>query len=250
MSKHRIFALFLLLASGLFFASPATAAIPTDEAGLANRIQNLQRVMQQLDNCISSGDAGNFVLFDEARGCLVFSRTQLADWITNQTIEHAPYYQSWQEVQQRVNTAVAIYAVTSKKTVAALRIVRSNMFKQLADAKARLAALRARPAGPSQPGGGNACSTAAGDWKSVVPGMGSSVWRLKGSGGFLDATESGWGNATGNAQFSRGRLRIDFQVNNVTGFYDWELEADCRSGKGWLEYTKGMSGRHPSTVSR
>lgn len=249
MSKHRIFALFLMLAVGLVLGSPAFGA-PDDEAGLVNRIQSIQRVLKQLDACISKGEQGQIVLSGEPYVCMTISQAQLADGMMTVFSNYLESGTSWEEARGRVSAWTAAYVLTSKKNVAALRIVRGNLLKKLDDAKKRLAALRAQPAAPLQPGEGNACNAGAGDWSSVVPGRGSSMWHLRGTGGSLSATETGWGNATGSAQFGDGQLRIDFDVNNVTGYYEWQLDADCKNGKGWLVYTAGMSGRYPSTVSR
>lgn len=88
----------------------------------------------------------------------------------------------------------------------------------------------------------------AGTWSHSTSGVGSSSWTITDSG---MATESGLGGATGTASLSGKNLRIDWKTSNGwSGFYEWNLDSDCRSGDGKLVFQSGGSGTRTSSVSR
>lgn len=95
------------------------------------------------------------------------------------------------------------------------------------------------------------CHDAAGTWSHNSENVGSSTWHLSNSGGRLSAVESGLGGARGPASFNGSTLRIDFSTSvGIDGFYEWQLDAACRSGNGRVVFTRGRSGAYQSKVTR
>jgi hypothetical protein len=57
-------------------------------------------------------------------------------------------------------------------------------------------------------------------------------------------------NFMGTATFSEGVLRVIFQTaNGYAGTYTWELDPTCMTGKGRLDFEKGGTGTHRSTLT-
>lgn len=242
---RRIFVSFAILLLGGVQAGAAMDPAK-ERAYLNQRIQGARDVIAYIDDCVAAANAGNLISFNDQWGCLPAPKAKLASWAMKQYLEKAP-----EGADPAIYMGNLIREVTRQSTrnIATLIGARAQMARRIADAQKRLALLgKPAPPAPQPP---SACQNGAGDWSSSVPGMGSSVWHLRGSGGSLQATETGWGNAKGTAEFSGRHLRIDFAVNNVTGYYDWDLDATCSRGAGELVYTAGLpSGSHPSTISR
>ena len=107
---------------------------------------------------------------------------------------------------------------------------------------------------------GQAASGARGDsggldisgvWQNDIANFGTTVWTFtRLDGNRYSATEQGLGNARGTAVVTGNHLRLDFSTGNVTGYYEWFLDANGRTGQGRLVFTSGASGTHTTQLTR
>ncbi len=78
-----------------------------------------------------------------------------------------------------------------------------------------------------------------GNWKQETPGIPFTQWTITADG---TAKERGGGNVSGKASLSGRTLRIDWSHSNGwSGYYEWELEPDCKSGSGKLKFNSGRT---------
>lgn len=91
--------------------------------------------------------------------------------------------------------------------------------------------------------------TMVGIWEQQTEhGVPTTKWTITADG---KAQESGGGNATGIATFTGRKLHIKWTTkDNYAGYYEWDLDEGCTSGKGNLVFTKSGVGTHKSTVKR
>ena len=91
--------------------------------------------------------------------------------------------------------------------------------------------------------------TMVGIWQQTTEhGVPTTRWTIGADG---KAQESGGGNAKGIATFSGRKLQIKWTTeDNYAGYYEWDLDEGCTSGKGNLVFTKSGVGTHKSTVKR
>jgi hypothetical protein len=117
--------------------------------------------------------------------------------------------------------------------------------------RAAVANLPDRPPADSATG----CDDASGSW-TQTHSAGTSTWVLARTGtGTYQAEEHGLGNAKGTASLNGKTLRIDFRTAHASpfvGYYLWDLDPGCTSGKGKVYQTDGpLKGRtFDCTVSR
>lgn len=235
MAKHGFLGLFLILVAGL---APATHAAPVDpvrQTVLNTRIQNVLRILKRLDSCIAA-DSNHVVMYAEPFGCTVVTRQEVADWVWHETVTTMPEGTSPGDMAARINIVLGTVALQSKQTVAALRVVRGNMTKELDQTRRQLAALRAPPPPPRQlppapypPPQPVGPRCPIGDWNNTIANGSFSVWSVHPDG---SATESGLGNATGHATFNGATLHIEWTTGAWAGNYNIEIDPDCRKGTG------------------
>lgn len=118
------------------------------------------------------------------------------------------------------------------------------------------AAVRGMPEASSESAhSAGGCGDATGSW-TQTHSAGTSTWVLTQTGnGTYQAEERGLGSAKGTATLSGKTLRIDFRTahaNPFVGYYLWELDSDCASGKGKVYQTGGPLKGHSydCTVTR
>jgi hypothetical protein len=91
--------------------------------------------------------------------------------------------------------------------------------------------------------------TMVGTWvQETEGGIPTTSWTITADG---KAREVGGGNATGTATFTGRKLHIEWTTRDgYAGYYEWNLDEDCTSGKGNLVFTKTGVGTHKSNVKR
>jgi len=89
------------------------------------------------------------------------------------------------------------------------------------------------------------CEDLSGAWghKTIKPDCNTSTWNITKKAGAkghsYEATESGCGNAHAKTvTFTGKQLRIDWSISSACeGYYYWNLDPACKSGKGRLVFT-------------
>ncbi len=99
-----------------------------------------------------------------------------------------------------------------------------------------------------QAGGQAGGCQAEGSWAQDTPGIGPTTWQINSDG---TANETGIGYAQGTATLTGKTLRIDWKTNTgYSGYYEWNLNEDCRTGEGTLVFKTGRTDSLTSTVKR
>lgn len=85
-----------------------------------------------------------------------------------------------------------------------------------------------------------------GSWTQYATGLGRSTWHVTSDG---KAIESGLGASTGTASMTKNVMRIEWSnPNGWSGYYEWTMDAECRTGSGTLVFKSGGTGSRTSTV--
>ncbi len=92
---------------------------------------------------------------------------------------------------------------------------------------------------------GSPC-TLEGTWTQFAEGLGSSTWYVTADG---KARETGLGASTGTANVNKNVVRIDWtNPNGWSGYYEWTMDSNCKTGTGTLVFKSGGSGSRKSNV--